>query len=60
MDAHNLDLQFEFTTDVDPLYVEKPIGKYEPSAQNLDRIRAKKLNADNRIVKKKFKAEPIT
>ena len=60
MDAHNLDLQFEFTTDVDPLYVEKPIGKYEPSAQNLDRIRAKKLNSDNRIVKKKFKAEPVT
>jgi hypothetical protein len=39
--------------------VEKPIGKYEPSAQNLDRIRAKKLNADNRIVKKKFKAEHL-
>jgi hypothetical protein len=60
MDAPDLDLKFQFNTEVDPLYVEKPIGRYEPTAQNLDRIRAKKSNTDNRIVKKKFKKEPQT
>jgi hypothetical protein len=58
MDMPDLDLKFQFNNEVDPLYVEKPIGKYEPTAQNLDRIRAKKSNTDNRIVKKKFKKEP--
>ena len=52
--------KFEFVQEVDPLYVEKPIGKYEPTATNLDRMRARKQQADNRIVKKKFKAEPTT
>lgn len=52
--------KFEFVQDVDPLYVEKPIGKYEPTATNLDRMRARKQQADNRIVKKKFKSEPTT
>lgn len=33
---------FEFVQEVDPLYVEKPIGKYEPTASNLDRMRARK------------------
>ena len=42
MDYDMPDLKFDFVQDVDPLYVEKPIGKYEPTAQNLDRIRAKK------------------
>ena len=60
MDSGVADLKFEDGQDVDPLYVEKPIGKYEPTAQNLDRIRAKKQQNDNRIVKRKFKAEPTT
>ena len=43
MDIKVAEPGFEFVQDVDPLYVEKPIGKYEPSAANLDRMRAKKL-----------------
>ena len=42
MDVKAIEPSFEFAQEVDPLYVEKPIGKYEPSAQNLDRMRAKK------------------
>ena len=34
--------KFEFVQDVDPLYVEKPLGKYEPTASNLDRMRTRK------------------
>ena len=34
--------KFEFVQTVDPLYVEKPLGKYEPTASNLDRMRARK------------------
>lgn len=60
MDAAPSNMNFEFVQEVDPLYVEKPIGKYEPTASNLDRMRARKQTADNRIVKKKFKAEPTT
>lgn len=60
MTSPDLDLKFKFNGDVDPLYVEKPIGKYEPTAHNLDRIRAKKQGDEKRIVKKKFKAEPQT
>jgi tRNA(Ile2) C34 agmatinyltransferase TiaS len=51
---------FEFVQEVEPLFVEKPVGKYEPSAANLDRMRAKKQSTDNRLVKKKFKAEPLS
>jgi hypothetical protein len=43
---------------VDPLYVEKPIGKYEPMRSNTLRTR-KDDNAD-RIIKRKWKAEPQT
>jgi hypothetical protein len=32
MDAPDLDLKFQFNREVDPLYVEKPIGRYEPTA----------------------------
>ena len=60
MELQMAEPKFEFVQDVDPLYVEKPIGKYEPTATNLDRMRARKQQADNRIVKKKFKAEPTT
>jgi hypothetical protein len=45
---------------VEPLYVEKPVGKYEPTNASLKRIRARKDQVVNRIVKKKFKAEPMT
>ena len=60
MSAPVAEPKFEFVQEVDPLYVEKPIGRYEPTASNLDRMRARKQQADNRIVKKKFKAEPTT
>jgi len=60
MTSPDLDLKFKFNGDVDPLYVEKPIGKYEPTALNLDKIRKKKQGDEKRIVKKKFKAEPQT
>ena len=42
MDLSMQEPKFEFVQEVDPLYVEKPIGKYEPTATNLDRMRAKK------------------
>ena len=32
MDCKTAEPHFEFVQEVDPLYVEKPIGKYEPSA----------------------------
>lgn len=52
--------KFERQMSVDPLYVERPIDKYEP-AFNLDRIRAKREqgNAD-RTIKRKYKPEPVT
>jgi hypothetical protein len=52
--------KFERQDFVDPLYVERPIDKYEP-AFNLDRIRAKREqgNAD-RTIKRKFKPEPVS
>ena len=52
--------KFDLVTDVDHLYVEKPVGKYEPTNASLTRIRARKDQVVNRIVKKKFKAEPTT
>ena len=42
MDAPTAEPRFEFVQEVDPLYVEKPIGQYEPTATNLDRMRARK------------------
>jgi hypothetical protein len=43
---------------IDPLYVEKPIGKYEPMRTNL--IGAKRDADADRIIKRKWKAEPQT
>jgi len=45
---------------VDPLYVEKPIGKYEPSQSNLARLRHRREADQDRVVKRKWKAEPQT
>lgn len=45
---------------VDPLFVEKPIGKYEPSQSNLTRLRNKREADRDRVVKRKWKAEPQT
>jgi hypothetical protein len=53
---------------VDTLYVEKPIGDYEPYPQFKARKRfnanastpGEMLVVENRIIKKKFKAEPST
>ena len=49
---------------VDALYVEKPIGNYEPQ-NNVANKRIKRANEvgganDNRIIRKKFKSEPTT
>jgi hypothetical protein len=41
---------------VDPLYVEKPIGKYEPMRSN--NLRIKRDDNADRIIKRKWKAEP--
>jgi hypothetical protein len=60
MDALDMEPKFDIVKDVDSLYVEKPVGKYEPSNSNLVRIRARKDQVSGRIVKKKFKAEPTT
>ena len=34
--------KMELPSQVDPLYVEKPIGKYEPTQSNLNRLRTRK------------------
>jgi hypothetical protein len=44
----------------DSLYVEKPIDKYEPNQQKLQRLRARHEPDENKIIKKKFKPEPTT
>ena len=48
---------------IDPLYVVKPIGPYEPMNQS-SRKRANKGEKghenENRIIRKKFKPEPTT
>lgn len=45
---------------VDPLFVEKPIGKYEPSPSGLTRLRHRREADQDRLVKRKWKAEPQT
>lgn len=60
MNTVDFEPKFDIEKDVDPLYVEKPIGKYEPSASNLERMRAKKDQTADRILRKKFKLEPTT
>jgi hypothetical protein len=50
-------------TTVDPLYVTKPLGKYEPShaAAGPSQVRGGRGQADQeRVVKRKWKAEPQT
>ena len=43
-------------SEVDQLYVEKPIDKYEPSRFNLSRLRA--AADQDRIIKRKWKPQP--
>lgn len=50
--------KLQVPTTVDPLYVEKPIDKYEPTQTNLYRLRHKREAHQDRIVKRKWKAEP--
>lgn len=58
MDESYPEPKLELPDLVDPLYVEKPIDKYEPSRMNLARIRR---DADSdRIIKRKWKAQPQT
>ena len=45
---------------VDQLYVEKPIDKYEPNHQKLQRKRLHQEPDENKIIRKKFKSEPTT
>ena len=47
-------------TQVDLLYVEKPIDRYEPTQSNLTRLRNRREADQDRIVKRKWKAEPQT
>jgi len=48
-------------SQVDLLYVEKPIDRYEPSQSNLTRLRHRReADLQDRIVKRKWKAEPQT
>jgi len=51
--------RFEPYPQVEPLYVERPIDKYEPMI-NQDKIRAKKESQADRLLKRKFKPEPVT
>ena len=44
----------------DPLYVEKPIFKYEPMQSNQMRKNLRDDHNENKIIKKKFKPEPTT
>lgn len=46
-------------TQVDPLYVEKPIGAYEPMNQD-KRLRQRVAADGNKTIKKKWKSEPTT
>jgi hypothetical protein len=46
--------------EVDLLYVEKPIDRYEPTQSNLTRLRHRREADQDRIVKRKWKAEPQT
>lgn len=52
--------RLQVPAEVDPLYVEKPIGKYEPSQSNLTRLRHRREADQDRVVKRKWKAEPQT
>jgi len=50
--------RLQVPSQVDPLYVEKPIGKYEPSQSNLARLRNRREADQDRVVRRKWKAEP--
>ena len=52
--------KLQMPTQVDLLYVEKPIDRYEPSQSNLTRLRHRREADQDRIVKRKWKAEPQT
>lgn len=56
MDPYSVEPKLEVPSNVDLLYVEKPIDRYEPSQSNLTRLR-RDTNQD-RIIKRKWKAEP--
>lgn len=60
MDPANLDPQLLVPDQVDLLYVEKPIDRYEPSHTNLTRMRQRRDADQDRIIKRKWKAEPQT
>jgi hypothetical protein len=50
--------RLQVPTQVDALYVEKPLGKYEPTQSNLARLRTRREADQDRVVKRKWKAEP--
>lgn len=62
----DLDMHYEITAPkfepyhgVEPLYVERPIAQYEP-VYNKDKMRAKQELMSDKLVKRKFKPEPVT
>ena len=58
MASYNIDPRIGLPTEVDPLYVDKPLGKYEPIRSN--NIRAQRGMDQDKIIKRKWKAEPQT
>ena len=60
MDTRVPSPRLNLPTNIDLLYVEKPIDKYEPNQSNLNRLRNRREADQDRIVKRKWKAEPQT
>ena len=60
MDTGNFSPKLGLPSQVDLLYVEKPIDRYEPTQSNLTRLRNRREADQDRIVKRKWKAEPQT
>jgi len=56
MNTQYPDIDIGLPDSKDLLYVEKPIDRYEPSRSNLMRLRNRRENDQDRIVKKKWKA----
>ncbi len=51
--------KIKLPTDVEPLYVEKPIGQYEPVHKQGTNIQTRR-DEEVRIIRKKWKSEPTT
>ena len=58
MDTRMPSPKLRLPSQVDLLYVEKPIERYEPTQTDLTRLRHRREADEDRIVKRKWKAEP--